>query len=957
MAKVPLRKYTSEIETLIDRGQMDEAISHCRHILTTYPKHIETYRMLGKAYLEAKRYPEATDIFKRVLMAVPGDFVSHVGLSIIADEEKRADDAIWHMERAFEAQPSNAAIQSELQRLYGRRDGMEPPKIRLTRGALAHMYVQGELYAQAIGEIRSVIADDPNRTDMKALLALAYFRGGQRVEASETCTELIGRFPYCLDANRILMEILPGTGMAESIQTYRSRVIELDPYAAYTAGSVFLTGETSDSAVSLDRLDYKGKPVEVGPDWVTTKGISLGAGAAAAAQPEWMKSSPKTEPASPPAQDKTVDPLTGSAGQRFVPQTPPAQDVFDPSIGSGQRFAPDEPVAAAPTQGDDFIPEWMRDAGWGTASGKFDESASALAEEPTLEELPKADLPDWIKSMAPAKAAAPSTPSMPTSASSESDDTLDWLNKLGGEKPFDSIQEKPLEDLSKKQSLDIAQEKPLEPAPDQSLAGLDKTPDWLADFGTTSPQQSAASETLDWLSKLDSAEPLDVVQDKPIGVTPAEPPAPAPVAPPPSLGSLGTSAAEQDAAMLWLESLAAKQGAKSEELLTKPGDRTEKPPEWVEQAKAVGEVQPAAPAPEPEPVAPPAPAPVAPAASLDQLGTSAAEQDAAMLWLESLAAKQGAKSEELITKPEDRTEKPPEWVKHAKEVGDITPAVHQPMEEEPHLSRPIWDEKELAEIPPSEPRAIDQTGVWLREMEEKDEREEPPVEPEPAAWAGEIEFSPPSPAVTSTEPSAEADLPSWLRGLEERESTPVPPITDDKLPDWLRSDEREVPPPPEPTHPADWTTEAPKAVTWPSAAPEQKPAPAPKPTPEPTPKPVMKPAPEPVKKEVRLPEPEPLVPEKSKLKRTGMLPSLIDPNLALARDAMLHGKIPDALQVYNTLIRKGKLLEDITFDLKEALYRFPVEVSIWQVLGDAYMRANRLQDALDAYTKAEELLR
>ena len=44
-------------------------------------------------------------------------------------------------------------------------------------------------------------------------------------------------------------------------------------------------------------------------------------------------------------------------------------------------------------------------------------------------------------------------------------------------------------------------------------------------------------------------------------------------------------------------------------------------------------------------------------------------------------------------------------------------------------------------------------------------------------------------------------------------------------------------------------------------------------------------------------------------------------------------------------------------DLREALYRYPVEVSLWQALGDAYMRSNRLQEALDAYTKAEELLR
>lgn len=84
---------------------------------------------------------------------------------------------------------------------------------------------------------------------------------------------------------------------------------------------------------------------------------------------------------------------------------------------------------------------------------------------------------------------------------------------------------------------------------------------------------------------------------------------------------------------------------------------------------------------------------------------------------------------------------------------------------------------------------------------------------------------------------------------------------------------------------------------------------------------------------------------------------MTDIGLEQAREDLAHAKIPDALHAYGTLIRKGKMLEDIIFDLKEALYRFPVEVSIWQTLGDAYMRANRLQDALDAYTKAEELLR
>jgi tetratricopeptide (TPR) repeat protein len=64
MAKVSLRIYNREIERLVEQGQTDEAIAHCRHILKTFPKHLETYRLLGKAYLEARRYGEAVDIFR-----------------------------------------------------------------------------------------------------------------------------------------------------------------------------------------------------------------------------------------------------------------------------------------------------------------------------------------------------------------------------------------------------------------------------------------------------------------------------------------------------------------------------------------------------------------------------------------------------------------------------------------------------------------------------------------------------------------------------------------------------------------------------------------------------------------------------------------------------------------------------------------------------------------------------
>lgn len=76
-----------------------------------------------------------------------------------------------------------------------------------------------------------------------------------------------------------------------------------------------------------------------------------------------------------------------------------------------------------------------------------------------------------------------------------------------------------------------------------------------------------------------------------------------------------------------------------------------------------------------------------------------------------------------------------------------------------------------------------------------------------------------------------------------------------------------------------------------------------------------------------------------------------------ARELLAGGNLGNSMSEYSRLIKKGKLLEEIIHDLKEAVYHHPVDVIVWQTLGDAYFRSNRLQEALDAYGKAEGLLR
>jgi competence ComEA-like helix-hairpin-helix protein len=80
--------------------------------------------------------------------------------------------------------------------------------------------------------------------------------------------------------------------------------------------------------------------------------------------------------------------------------------------------------------------------------------------------------------------------------------------------------------------------------------------------------------------------------------------------------------------------------------------------------------------------------------------------------------------------------------------------------------------------------------------------------------------------------------------------------------------------------------------------------------------------------------------------------------LIQGRNALALGDREAALERYAGLIESNALLPEVIHDLRdEGLYRFPIDVAIWQALGDAYFRDGQLQQAIDAYTKAEELLR
>ncbi len=186
-----------------------------------------------------------------------------------------------------------------------------------------------------------------------------------------------------------------------------------------------------------------------------------------------------------------------------------------------------------------------------------------------------------------------------------------------------------------------------------------------------------------------------------------------------------------------------------------------------------------------------------------------------------------------------------------------------------------------------------------------------------------MDTSAPTKPVAVTTASSDDNLPDWLRETEGE----APIVADEPLPDWLSeagiADTSDVP---------DWLLETvgeeePVQVFTPP------PAPAPVPAPQP---PVVKQSPAPVP--------------------TGNIN--VAEVLGQARAKIQAGDVDNGLVGYEAIIRANTALDSVIGDLQALIKqdKHKTNASVYRVLGDGLMRQGQLQQALDIYRKALNLL-
>lgn len=232
MTDISLREYIVRLENRLAVNAADEVIQHCRHILTSYPKNIAVYRLLGRALLMNGRWDEAGAVFRRVLSVIPDDLDAHIGLSEIYDHQRKPDEAIWHAERAFEVNPNDGDLVERIRSLYRRFRSIDAHRVQLTLGAAARLEMRSGKLDHAIETLRNALDRMPDRVDLRLLLAQALWAIGDRVGAAENALDVVQILPDCLEANRILTQLWLDEDRPSDAQRYLNRLEALDPYSA-----------------------------------------------------------------------------------------------------------------------------------------------------------------------------------------------------------------------------------------------------------------------------------------------------------------------------------------------------------------------------------------------------------------------------------------------------------------------------------------------------------------------------------------------------------------------------------------------------------------------------------------------------------------------------------------------------------------------------------------------------
>ncbi len=252
------RAHVAAISAALEDGDNEGAADCAGQGLAAFPDAAVFHRLRGIALFALGANDEAHAHLAAALVVDPLDNDAIIALARLADAEDDPYTAAEHFLTAWEHDPANPDLRAELTERLASLYGPEG-YLQFTRPALAALYVRNRYPARAAREYRAILAENPNRTDLRVAAALAQWRLGNLPETVEECTALLTEQPHVVSARWALADALARRGNGDLAREHAKQAARFDPDGAIACA---LIASNPDAAI----VDPD-EPLRVPDDW------------------------------------------------------------------------------------------------------------------------------------------------------------------------------------------------------------------------------------------------------------------------------------------------------------------------------------------------------------------------------------------------------------------------------------------------------------------------------------------------------------------------------------------------------------------------------------------------------------------------------------------------------------------------------------------------------------------
>lgn len=268
-AQTSLTERLRGVESEIAAGRAESVLPRCLELATLYPRALAVQRVLGEIYLAMRRPREALAALDRALAGDPEDARACCARAIVHQMHGDQMAALAWYHRACDIRPEDATLRATYREMAA---GLGQPPYQPGRVGLARIYLRGDLFAHAIREWETLIAENADSVRLEAHVGLVetLWRAGRPQDAEAWARRVLTNVPSCLKPLLIAGVVAHDEGRDADAEPFLRRAADLDP--DHRTARALLADRLATGDATLGALIWGDTPPAdgfgvVGPSW------------------------------------------------------------------------------------------------------------------------------------------------------------------------------------------------------------------------------------------------------------------------------------------------------------------------------------------------------------------------------------------------------------------------------------------------------------------------------------------------------------------------------------------------------------------------------------------------------------------------------------------------------------------------------------------------------------------